>query len=151
MAYDNLKLKVDDYLPLRDVVFNTLRQAILTGEFLPGERLMEVTLADRLGVSRPPVREAIRKLELEGLVIMVPRRGAQVASITVSGVLSSCEASDMKRRCCAQTASTGRSAQLAKNRHIKYSTISAAAPTASDVNSWPLIAATRLLSLTKAI
>ena len=61
MAYDNLKLNVDDYLPLRDVVFNTLRQAILTGEFLPGERLMEVTLADRLGVSRTPVREAIRK------------------------------------------------------------------------------------------
>lgn len=84
MAYDNLKLKVDDYLPLRDVVFNTLRQAILTGEFLPGERLMEVSLANRLGVSRTPVREAIRKLELEGLVVMVPRRGAQVASITIS-------------------------------------------------------------------
>ncbi|MCR4716125.1 MAG: GntR family transcriptional regulator [Lachnospiraceae bacterium] len=84
MPYDNLKLNVDDYLPLRDVVFNTLRQAILTGEFLPGERLMEVSLADRLGVSRTPVREAIRKLELEGLVVMIPRRGAQVASITVT-------------------------------------------------------------------
>ena len=63
---------VNEYLPLRDVVFNTLRQAIITGEFAPGERLMEISLANRLGVSRTPVREAIRKLELEGLVIMIP-------------------------------------------------------------------------------
>ena len=72
----------NDYLPLRDVVFNTLRQAILTGELKPGERLMEIHLANRLGVSRTPIREAIRKLELEGLVIMIPRRGAEVAKIT---------------------------------------------------------------------
>ena len=73
---------VNEYLPLRDVVFNTLRQAIITGEFAPGERLMEISLANRLGVSRTPVREAIRKLELEGLVIMIPRKGAQVPRIT---------------------------------------------------------------------
>ena len=73
---------VNEYLPLRDVVFSTLRQAINTGEFAPGERLMEISLANRLGVSRTPVREAIRKLELEGLVIMIPRKGAQVARIT---------------------------------------------------------------------
>lgn len=79
---DKLKMNINEYLPLRDVVFQTLRQAILTGEFAPGERLMEIALADRLGVSRTPVREAIRKLELEGLVIMIPRRGAEVARIT---------------------------------------------------------------------
>ena len=73
---------MDDFLPLRDVVFKTLRQAILTGELKPGERLMEIHLANKLGVSRTPIREAIRKLELEGLVTMVPRRGAQVAQIT---------------------------------------------------------------------
>ncbi len=72
----------DAFLPLRDVVFKTLRQAILTGELKPGERLMEIHLANKLGVSRTPIREAIRQLELEGLVIMVPRKGAQVASIT---------------------------------------------------------------------
>ena len=72
----------DEYLPLRDVVFNTLRQAILTGEMKPGERLMEIHLANKLGVSRTPIREAIRKLELEGLVVMIPRRGAEVAQIT---------------------------------------------------------------------
>ena len=79
---DKLKVNINEYLPLRDVVFNTLRQAILTGEFTPGERLMEIALAERLGVSRTPVREAIRKLELEGLVVMIPRKGAEVARIT---------------------------------------------------------------------
>ena len=76
------QVDMDEFLPLRDVVFNTLRKAILTGQLKPGERLMEVHLANRLGVSRTPIREAIRKLELEGLVIMIPRRGAEVARIT---------------------------------------------------------------------
>ncbi len=79
---DYLQPNMDAFLPLRDVVFNTLRQAILTGELKPGERLMEIHLANKLGVSRTPIREAIRKLELEGLVIMIPRRGAEVAQIT---------------------------------------------------------------------
>ncbi|MCC8061232.1 MAG: GntR family transcriptional regulator [Clostridiales bacterium] len=78
----NLKVTMNEYLPLRDVVFNTLRQAILKGELEPGERLMEIQLADRLGVSRTPIREAIRKLELEGLVLMIPRKGAEVARIS---------------------------------------------------------------------
>ena len=79
---DDFQIEMNEYLPLRDVVFNTLRQAILRGELQPGERLMEIQLAQRLGVSRTPVREAIRKLELEGLVLMIPRRGAEVAEIT---------------------------------------------------------------------
>lgn len=82
MTTTDFEMNMDAYLPLRDVVFNTLRQAILYGKLKPGERLMEITLANRLGVSRTPVREAIRKLELEGLVIMIPRKGAQVAPIT---------------------------------------------------------------------
>lgn len=78
----DFSVQMDEYLPLRDVVFNTLRKAILKGELKPGERLMEIALAERLGVSRTPIREAMRKLELEGLVVMIPRRGAQVANIT---------------------------------------------------------------------
>lgn len=78
----NFEVNINEYLPLRDVVFNTLRQAILRGELKPGERLMEIQLANKLGVSRTPIREAIRKLELEGLVLMIPRRGAEVAEIT---------------------------------------------------------------------
>ena len=79
---NDFQVNMDEYLPLRDVVFNTLRQAILRGELKPGERLMEIQLANKLGVSRTPIREAIRKLELEGLVLMIPRRGAEVAEIT---------------------------------------------------------------------
>lgn len=80
--WNQLTLSMDDYLPLRDVVFNTLRQGILRGLLPPGLRLMEIQLAKQLGVSRTPVREAIRKLELEGLVVTIPRKGAEVAEIT---------------------------------------------------------------------
>lgn len=76
------EVNMNDFLPLRDVVFNTLRKAILRGNLEPGERLREIHLADKLGVSRTPIREAIRKLELEGLVVMIPRKGAVVAEIT---------------------------------------------------------------------
>ena len=82
MMDNNFKVNMNEYLPLRDVVFNTLRQAILKGELAPGERLMEIQLAEKLGVSRTPIREAIRKLELEGLVLMIPRKGAEVAKIS---------------------------------------------------------------------
>lgn len=82
MEEPRLQLMIDEYLPLRDVVFNTLRQGILKGDLKPGERLMEIHLANRLGVSRTPIREAIRMLELEGLVTMVPRKGAEVARIS---------------------------------------------------------------------
>ena len=78
----DFEVNMNEYLPLRDVVFNTLRKAILRGELKPGERLMEIQLANKLGVSRTPIREAIRKLELEGLVLMIPRKGAEVAQIT---------------------------------------------------------------------
>ncbi len=79
---DKLELNMNAYLPLRDVVFNTLREAILKGELKPGERLMELQLASKLGVSRTPIREAIRMLELEGLAVTVPRKGAEVAKMT---------------------------------------------------------------------
>lgn len=81
------KVNFNDYKPLREVIFNTLRQAIIVGELKPGERLMEVQLAEKMGVSRTPVREAIRKLELEGLVNMVPRKGAHVADLSVKDIM----------------------------------------------------------------
>lgn len=78
----DISLKIDSYLPLREIVFNTLRDAIINGDLEPGERLIEITLADTLGVSRTPIREAIRELENEGLVVMTPRKGAEVARIS---------------------------------------------------------------------
>ena len=74
----DFSVNMNEYLPLRDVVFNTLRQAILKGELKPGERLMEIALAERLGVSRTPIREAMRKLEQEGLVTAEQGKGFYV-------------------------------------------------------------------------
>ena len=79
---DKLELNMNEYLPLRDVVFQTLREAILKGDLKPGEHLMELQLASNLGVGRTPIREAIRMLELEGLAVTVPRKGAEVARMT---------------------------------------------------------------------
>ena len=79
-------IKLDSYKPLREVVSETLRDAIVNGILQPGERLMEIQLAEELGVSRTPVREAIRKLELEGFVVMVPRRGTYVADLSLKDI-----------------------------------------------------------------
>jgi len=81
------KLKMDSYQPLRDVIFETLRKAIVSGDIKPGERLMEVSLANQMGVSRTPVREAIRRLEAEGLVTMTPRKGTHVAELSVKDIM----------------------------------------------------------------
>lgn len=87
MAGKLTKVNLNDYKPLRDVIFDTLREAIIVGELKPGERLMEVQLAQKMGVSRTPVREAIRKLELEGLVEMLPRKGAHIADLSVKDIM----------------------------------------------------------------
>ena len=79
-------IKLDSYKPLRELVCENIRQAIIDGTFSPGERLMEIQLADEMGVSRTPVREAIRKLELEGFVVMIPRRGTYVADISIKDI-----------------------------------------------------------------
>lgn len=86
MENDFLELKLDNYKPLREIVFESIRGAIISGVLKPEERLMEVQLAEKLGVSRTPIREAIRKLELEGLVIMIPRKGAYVADLSVKDI-----------------------------------------------------------------
>jgi DNA-binding GntR family transcriptional regulator len=67
------------HLPLRDQVLIALRQRIVNGDYPPGERLTEDRLAEDFGVSRNPVREALRVVEAEGFVNVIPRRGAFVA------------------------------------------------------------------------
>lgn len=90
--YDKLRIiNMGEYKPLRDIVFETLKEAILKGKLEPKERLMEIQLAEQLGVSRTPVREAIRKLELEGLVIMEPRKGAYVSDISYADIIDTLE------------------------------------------------------------
>lgn len=72
--------------PLRDKVVDELRRRIIDGGYPPGHRLTEERLAEDFGVSRNPVREAIRVLEAEGFLIAQPRRGAVVATMTVRDV-----------------------------------------------------------------
>lgn len=67
---------------LRGRVFQKIREEILTGVYKDGDELREITLGEKLGVSRTPVREALRQLELEGLVTIVPNKGAYVNAIT---------------------------------------------------------------------
>ena len=61
-----INFELQNHMPLRELVYEELKKEILTGRIAPGTRMMEVDLADEMGVSRTPVREAIRKLELEG-------------------------------------------------------------------------------------
>jgi DNA-binding GntR family transcriptional regulator len=68
--------------PLFALVTGKLRERILNGEYAPGDRLVENRLSAELGVSRIPVREALRALAAEGLVIIEPRRGASVATLS---------------------------------------------------------------------
>lgn len=82
MITDIQLLDMEEGESLRDAVYHTLKKAIMTGVLVPDERLMEIPIANQLGVSRTPVREAIQRLEKEQLVIVLPRCGAKVAGIT---------------------------------------------------------------------
>jgi DNA-binding GntR family transcriptional regulator len=74
------------HLPLHDQVLSALRAAIINGDYEPGQRLTEDRLAADFGVSRNPVREALRVAQTEGFVVSVPRRGAVVASPSPTAV-----------------------------------------------------------------
>ena len=86
-----LNFDLHNHRPLREIVYEQLKRQILTGEITPGTRMMEVDLADEMGVSRTPVREAIRKLEKEGLVTIEPRRGAYASDISVKDMVDTME------------------------------------------------------------
>ena len=107
-----------DHRPLRDIVCDAIRDRITAGEHLPGERLIEDRLAEELGVSRNPVREALRVLEVEGFVELVPRRGAMVATLSpdvvaeIFEVRSALEA--LAARLAARRTTPAQSAQLAR-------------------------------------
>ncbi len=79
---EKLQEEVTDKYSLHGRVFNRLREDILTGKYHENEELRENTIANELGVSRTPVREAIKQLELEGLVSVIPNKGAYVTGIT---------------------------------------------------------------------
>lgn len=74
--------EVTDKYSLRGRVFNKIREDILSGKYCQNEELKETTIGLELGVSRTPVREALRQLELEGLVNIIPNKGAYVNGIS---------------------------------------------------------------------
>ena len=87
MEYKFSPIEYDDKGHIRDSVFSILRNAILDKKLEPGQRLVERDVAEQLGVSRTPVREAIRKLELEKLVIHIPRKGVIVSEFTKADII----------------------------------------------------------------
>ncbi len=82
MSKYDVKQEVTDKFSLRGRVFHKLRDDILSGKFKENDELREVAIGEELGVSRTPVREAFRQLELEGLIQIVPNKGAYVTGIT---------------------------------------------------------------------
>ena len=82
-----LNLDNKGHRPLRVLVYDEIKMRILKGEIAPGQRLMEVETAEELGVSRTPVREAIKKLEREGLVVIEPRKGTYAAKISAEDLI----------------------------------------------------------------
>lgn len=82
-----LNFDLQNHRPLREIVYEELKRQILVGEIAPGTRMMEVELAEVMGVSRTPVREAIRKLEKEGLVTIEPRKGAYASNISIKDMV----------------------------------------------------------------
>lgn len=86
MSNYDLKQEVTDKYSLRGRVFSKIREDILSGKFKEHEELKEVAIGEELGVSRTPVREAFRQLELEGLIQIVPNKGAYVTGITAKDV-----------------------------------------------------------------
>ena len=72
--------------PIREIAYEVLKKAIITGEIPAGERIVETDYADRLHISRSPLREALRKLERDGLVEYVMRRGVIVHAFTTEDV-----------------------------------------------------------------
>ena len=88
-------------------VFHTLREEILSGKYQKDEELKEKTIGEELGVSRTPVREALRQLELEGLVTIIPNRGAFVEGISKDDIQDIYEIRSLLEGLCAKKAVTG--------------------------------------------
>lgn len=86
MAESTIAAKISDIKPIRDITYEHLRQEIIDGRVKPDDRLIERDIADRLNVSRTPVREALRRLESEGFVEYLPRKGVVVRGFNIAEI-----------------------------------------------------------------
>lgn len=96
--------EASDKYSLRGRVFNRIRDDILNGRFQENDELRETVISEELGVSRTPVREAFRQLELEGLIRIVPNKGAYVTGISASDVADIYEIRSLLEGLCARWA-----------------------------------------------
>lgn len=80
-------LRLEEIRPIREIIYDRLKEAILSGEIGDGERLIESDIAERLNVSRTPVREAFRMLESDGILEALPRRGVVVRNMAVGDIV----------------------------------------------------------------
>ena len=87
MSMDLEKIKITELRPMSEIIYEKLRQAILEEKFKAGERLIETTIADLLGVSRTPIREAFKQLEADGLIKSIPRKGVIVQGVSLEDAL----------------------------------------------------------------
>lgn len=83
MRINTLENSIAEHQPLPDKIANFVREAIIVGKLKPGEKISEAKLADELHISRTPIREAIRMLESEGFVSIIPRRGTIVSEFSL--------------------------------------------------------------------
>ena len=89
------KIEITDLRPIRDIVYQRLRSAIIGGQLEQGERLVETLISENMGVSRTPVREAFRQLEIEGLAENIPRKGTIVKGISKKDIIEIYEIREM--------------------------------------------------------
>jgi DNA-binding GntR family transcriptional regulator len=89
------KIKTTDLRPMREIVLERLRKAILEGSLKQGDRLVETVVAENMGVSRTPVREAFRQLEIEGLAENLPRKGTVVKGLSKQDITEIYEIREM--------------------------------------------------------
>lgn len=110
-----INFDLQNHRPLRELVYEELKRQIMIGEIPPGTRMMEVEMADDMGVSRTPVREAIRKLEKEGLVSIEPRRGAYASDVSIKDLIDVLEVRQYLEGMAAELAAS----QITKDEKIK--------------------------------
>jgi DNA-binding GntR family transcriptional regulator len=110
-----MNLEIKKHKRLSEVVYDQLRQEILAGTISPGTRMMEIELSTKLGVSRTPIREALRKLEKEGLVVVEPRHGAYTSQVSKADMIGILEVRQhMDKLAAGYAASRGTAADFAR-------------------------------------
>ncbi|MFD7156586.1 GntR family transcriptional regulator [Kribbella sp. NPDC059898] len=98
-----------DYRPLRERVRDEIRERIINGDYAPGARIIEREIADELGVSRIPIRESLRMLEIEGFVAVLPRKGVVVKQLSESDVVKLFEVREALEVCATRLAASNAS------------------------------------------